>query len=159
MNEQHDVAHPTAARIAWRRLLGDHDRIASQCAAIAALARRPGRHVETASILLLELAIFVADHMGVEDQVVDLTAAAIRSGATPDDAAALATEFDALKCDWTAFIVRWTPDAVAADWPGFAEAAEAMMPRLSAQVRRENELLYAEALRRGIIQTGGLVLH
>ncbi len=146
-------------RTSWARLLGDHDRIARQCATLAAVARRPDRPVETASILLLELAVVVADHMGVEDQVIDMTCAAISTGTTPAEATAMAAELERLKADWTRFIVRWNHPTIERDWPIFGEAAEAMLSRLAAQVRRENELLYAEALRRGIIDSGQPVLH
>lgn len=142
------------ARTSWARLLGDHDRIARQCAGLATLARQSDRPADAASIMLLELAICVADHLGVEDQVVDLTLAALHAGSTPQQAAAMSRELDALKCDWTDFIVRWTPSAIAADWPAFGDDADAILSRLSTQVRRENELLYAEALYRGIIAKG-----
>ncbi len=146
-------------RASWTRLLGDHDRIAQHCAALAALARRADRPVEDASIRLLELTVCVADHLGVEDQVIDLTAVAMRNGASAEQVAAMTAELDVLKADWTDFIVRWTPVAIAGDWDGFTAATEAMLPRLGAQVRRENELLYAEALRRGVIDSGRLILH
>jgi hypothetical protein len=150
---------PYPGRTTWTRLVGDHDRIARQCAAICALAQRADQPVETAAIQLLELAVVVADHLGDEDQVIDLTATAIRFGASAEQAAAMTDELDVLKTDWTDFIVRWTPAAIAAQWPAFIVDAQGMMPRLAAQVRRENELLYAEAMHRGIIDTGQPILH
>lgn len=146
-------------RASWSRLVGDHDRIARRCAALVALARRDDRPAEAAAILLLELAVCVADHLGIEDQVIDMTLTAIHAGASAQEAAAMADALDTLKADWTAFIVRWSPAAIIEHWDGFAVDAEAMLPRLSDQVRRENELLYAEALRRGIIDRGQPVLH
>jgi hypothetical protein len=152
-----DLADPR--RTSWTRLVGDHDRIARQCAALVTLSRRANRPAEDAAVLLLELAVGVADHLGVEDQVIDLTTTAIRTGSSPEEAAAMAAALDALKVDWTRFIVRWSPAAVIADWADFAGEAESMLGRLSDQVRRENELLYAEALRRGVIDTGQPILH
>ncbi|GAA0668255.1 hypothetical protein FHT00_000275 [Sphingomonas insulae] len=146
-------------RTSWARLVGDHDRIAQQCAALVVLARRPDRPAEAAAVLLLELAVCVADHLGIEDQVIDLTVTAVRTGVSPDDAATMSEALDVLKADWTDFIVRWTPAAVLGHWSRFAGEAETMMSRLSDQVRHENELLYAEALRRGIIDRGQPVLH
>jgi hypothetical protein len=146
-------------RTSWSRLVGDHDRIAQQCTALVALARRADRPAEAAAILLLELAVRVADHLGIEDQVIDMTVTAIRAGTSPAEAAAMAEALDALKADWTAFIVRWSPAAIIEHWHGFADEAEIMLARLADQVRRENELLYAEALRRGLIDRGYPVLH
>ncbi|MCP3734806.1 hypothetical protein M9979_07975 [Sphingomonas sp. RP10(2022)] len=159
MSTVSDTLRLDPRRISWSRLLGDHDRIAQQCAALVALVQRDDEATETASILLLELAVFVADHLGVEDEVIDLTLAALRTGTPPRSAVAMTVALDALKRDWTTFLVTWTPAAVAADWPAFAVAAQAMLPRLAAQVRHENELLYAEALRRGIIDRGEPILH
>lgn len=146
-------------RTSWSRLVGDHDRIARQCMTLVALARRADHPAEAAAILLLELAVCVADHLGIEDQVIDMTLTAVRTGTSPAEAAAMAEALEALKADWTAFIVRWSPAAIIEHWHGFAEDAEVMLPRLSDQVRRENELLYAEALRRGVIDRGYPVLH
>ena len=151
------TTHP--GRTTWTRLVGDHDRIARQCAAIAALAQSSDQPVETVTVQLLELAVVVADHLGIEDQVRDLTATAIRFGASVEQAAAMTRELDVLKSDWTDFIVRWSPTAIAERWSAFIVDAQAMMPRLAAQVRRENELLYAEAMHRGIIDTGRPILH
>lgn len=159
MIEHNRDGHADPRRITWTRLLGDHDRIARQCADLVDLARRPDRPVEIAAIQLLELAVFVADHMGVEDRVIDLTAAAIHAGTSPEAAEAMRVRLDTLKSDWAEFIVRWTPDAIAADWPAFTIAAEAILPRLAAQVRCENDLLYTEALRRGLIESGRAILH
>ena len=157
---EHSGEYPLdSRRTSWARLVGDHDRIARQCSALVALARRPDRPAEAAAVLLLELAVCVADHLGVEDQVIDLTVAAVRTGCSPGDAAAMTEALEVLKADWTAFIVRWSPAAVIEHWAAFADEAEGMMGRLANQVRRENELLYAEALRRGIIDRGQAILH
>lgn len=158
------VEHPDShlidpRRMSWARLVGDHDRIAQQCAALVTLARRPDRPAEAAAILLLELAVCVADHLGIEDQVIDLTMVAVRDGTSPGDAALMSAALDALRADWTSFIVRWSPAAVIEHWPAFGGEAEVMLGRLSDQVRRENELLYAEALRCGIIDRGQPILH
>lgn len=146
-------------RTSWARLVGDHDRIAQQCAALVALARRADRPAEAAAVLLLEIAVCVADHLGIEDQVIDLTVTAVSTGVSPADAATMSEALEVLKADWTDFVVRWTPAAVLGHWSSFAGEAEIMMSRLSEQVRHENELLYAEALRRGIIDRGQPVLH
>lgn len=146
-------------RASWARLVSDHDRIARQCEALVALTRRADRPAEAAAILLLELAVGVADHLGIEDQVIDLTVVALRGGAAADEAASMAATLDALKADWTRFIVRWSPAAVLGQWSEFAGEAEAMLARLADQVRHENDLLYAEAHRRGIIDRGQPILH
>lgn len=146
-------------RTSWARLVDDHDRIARQCAALVALARREDRPAEAAAVLLLELAVGVADHLGVEDQVIDLTVTAARAGTPPAEIAAMAQALEVLKDDWTTFIIRWPPAAVADHWADFAGEVESMTNRLSDQVRRENELLYAEALRRGVIDYGRPILH
>jgi hypothetical protein len=152
-------SHAGPARASWMRLMGDHDRIARQCAALAVVARRGDRPYDQATAMLLDLAILVADHMGVEDRVIDLTAAALRFGIAPARATVMHDALQTLKRDWTDFIVRWTPDVIVARWPAFGDDAAAMLARLEEQVRGENELLYAEALDRGIIVRGERILH
>ena len=158
MNEPNHVDVLTS-RASWVRLLGDHDRIARQCTALVAIARRPDCPYGQATVMLLELAVCVADHLGVEDRVIDLTAMALRFGMTPDRVTAMTGELDLLKRDWIDFIGRWTPDTIVARWPLFADDAETMLGRLATQVRRENELLYAEASGMGIIAPGERLLN
>ncbi len=151
--------HPESDRRTWERLIGDHDSIASKCSAIVALTNGGRLQCGLASRLLLELAVLVADHLGVEDEVVDMTAIAMRADYTPETIAVMAAELDRLKQDWKTFIVRWLPAIPPAEWLAFRSEASTMLDRLSQQVRVESELLYDGALRYGLIGLGGAVVH
>lgn len=146
--------HPESDRRTWERLIGDHDSIASKCSAIVALTNGGRLQCGLASRLLLELAVLVADHLGVEDEVIDLTAIATEADYSPETVAVMAAELDALRREWRVFIAHWLPTIEPADWYEFRGEAEAMLARLTHQVQRESALLYDDALRAGVIATG-----
>lgn len=146
-------------RANWARLIGDHDRIAEQCAILAALSRKTSAESGLASRKLIELAVTVADHLGVEDEVIDRTVVAMEAHCSPDTIAMMEEDLDILRSDWKAFIGRWLPVIQPSDWTLFGIQAESMMNRLSEQVKLETELLYDNALQDGVMQPGSLVLH
>lgn len=146
-------------RANWARLIDDHDRIADQCAVLAELARQSSAQADVASRKLIELAVTVADHLGVEDEVIDLTAAAMEARYPIDTIATMEEDLDILRSDWKVFIARWLPAIARTDWQTFGVDAESMLNRLSRQVKLETELLYDHALEDGVLRPGGLVLH
>ena len=70
-----------------------------------------------------------------------------------DDAASSAAaqqvinEFQDLAGDWTALAADALPEKIAADPAGFTDRSRALLVRLEGRVKRENELLYPQALR------------
>lgn len=149
-------------RATWVRLLADHERIASQCSALAQLARQSSAQSGAASRQLIELAVTVADHLRVEDDVIDRTAMALGTQHSADAIADMEEDLDILRSDWKAFIGRWLPVIPSSEWALFAVQAESMFDRLSDQVKLETSLLYDHALRNGVVSAGydgGLVLH
>ena len=146
-------------RANWTRLIDDHEKIAGQCADLVLLARQPSTQSALASRKLIELAVTVADHLGVEDEVIDRTVVAMEAHCSADTIAMMEEDLDILRSDWKAFIGRWLPTISSKDWAAFGMQAESMLDRLSHQVKLETELLYDHALRDGVVRPGGLVLH
>jgi hypothetical protein len=146
-------------RANWSRLIDDHDRIAHQCFDLVALARQSSAQSGTASRKLIELAVTVADHLKVEDEVIDRTAIAMEARCSADTIATMEDDLDDLRSDWKAFIGRWLPIIMPGDWEMFGMQAESMLDRLSQQVKLETQLLYDHALRGGVVRLGGLALH
>ena len=146
-------------RASWSRLIDDHDRIAAQCAELVAVLQRPGCDCAAASRQLLQLAVLVAEHLGVEDEVIDLTALATEADYAPETVAAMAAELDALRREWRVFVANWLPTIDSGDCDAFRREAEAMLARLTHQVNRESTLLYDDALRAGTIATGAVDFH
>jgi hypothetical protein len=75
--------------------------------------------------------------------------AAIAASLKPRLAPAQARALDQLSADdfaWQArsalHIRRWTPAAVAADWPGYCEASDAIRSAMRDRIRQEQALLY-----------------
>ena len=56
-------------------------------------------------------------------------------------------KFETLAADWSAYVARWSRDAIRNDPAGFAEASTAILTRLAARVKVEDDLLYPLALR------------
>jgi len=141
-------------RTSWSRLIRDHDRIAERCAGLVALLQRREHNCAAASRKLVELAVLVADHLGVEDEVIDLTAIATEADYAPETVAAMAEELATLRREWRVYVAHWLPTIEPADWYEFKAESEAMLARLTFQVQRESALLYDDALRSGMIATG-----
>ena len=146
-------------RANWAQLLDDHKRIAEQCVVLADLAQGSREQSGIASRKLIELAITVAKHLDLEDEVIDRTVMAMEAKYSPDTIATMEENLDILRSDWKAFIGRWLPTISPKDWTAFGVQAESMLDRLSHQVMLETELLYDHALRDGVVRPGGLVLH
>lgn len=146
-------------RANWSRLIADHDRIADQCAILVDLSRQSSAQSGAASRKLIELAVTVADHLGVEDEVIDRTIMAMEARYSNDAIAMMEEDLDILRSDWKVFIARWLPVIMPQDWQAFGEQAQSMLDRLSAQVKLETEILYDNALEDGVVRPGGLVLH
>jgi hypothetical protein len=140
-------------------LIEDHYRIAEQCAVLVSLARQSSAQAGVASRKLIELAVTVADHLGVEDEVIDRTLVAMEARYSADAIAMMEENLDILRSDWKVFIARWLPVILPDDWTTFGVQARSMLDRLSAQVRLETEILYDSALEDGVVRPGGLVLH
>lgn len=145
-------------RTSWARMIGDHDRIAAMCADIVALSERPPAERSRAPGMLAQLALVVADHLGAENEMVDL-ATLVAADSSPDVIANMQATADALRNDWRRFISRWLPAIPPAEWPAFMADATEMLSRLDRQVAAENRLLYDVAFRHGIIDTGFTALH
>ena len=160
MSENFDMRVMTEEdRANWSRLIDDHERIANQCVALAMMAQEPSTQSMAASRKLIELAVSVADHLGVEDEVIDRTAVAMGARYSADTIAMMAEDLDILRSDWKTFIARWLPIIMPNDWQAFGEQADSMLDRLATQVKLETEILYDNALRDGVVRPGAPVLH
>lgn len=157
MNDMKPVSDQDRAN--WVRLIDDHERIADQCAILAALSQKSSAESGLASRKLIELAVSVADHLKVEDEVIDRTAVAMEARCSSDTIAMMEEDLDILRSDWKAFIGRWLPVIGPGDWKLFGIQAESMMNRLQEQVKLETKLLYDHALQDGVMPAGSLVLH
>ena len=146
-------------RANWARLIYDHERIADQCAVLAELSQKSSAESGLASRKLIELAVTVAYHLGVEDEVIDRAVVAMEAHCSPDTIAMMEEDLDILRSDWKAFIGRWLPVIMPKDWTLLGIQAESMLNRLSEQVKLETELLYDHALQDGVVPPGRLVLH
>ena len=154
-----DDGSQLAERMSWQSLVQDHERILGQCECLFSpdpfrIASKP-RSVERTFIL----AVTLADHLGIEDEIVDRTAAALSCGYAECDVVAMRDELDALRRDWTKFLLAWTPRDLSGEWESFAAAVATMMPRLVAQVHRETEILYGPAFGFGVINRGRARVH
>lgn len=146
-------------RQSYERLLHDHVRIEHQCRSLLSMTRAGSRYSPQASDALFGLAVTLADHLGVEDEVLDLTAIALAGGWSSDDATAMHDKLEVLRRDWSDFLAFWTTNVIAERWRLFGDAVTRIVDRLVEQVDRENELLYVHALACGTIKMGDVAKH
>lgn len=100
------------------------------------------------------LAVLVRDHLAQEDPVIYDTVLAIQRTRHADAAAMSASEFEALKRDWTGYILRWDEVTITTHWPGFVDETKSMLERLRTRVRSETAILYSLAEHCGVIAAG-----
>jgi iron-sulfur cluster repair protein YtfE (RIC family) len=96
---------------------------------------------------LAALAAELVAHLAKEDSMIYPRLIAGNDAATSAAAQAVIDEFQNLSADWTALITETTPASIALDPAGFAARTRVLLGRLEGRVRRENELLYPQALR------------
>ncbi|WP_294333816.1 hemerythrin domain-containing protein [uncultured Sphingomonas sp.] len=116
------------------------------------LARRLSGLLETdatpgqLSTALDHLLHCVADHLAREDVTIYELALSAKPGLSRAKVDQVREEFERLKANWQDYLQFWSPDQIAADRKGFAEASRAMLPRLRNRVKLEESLLVAAAL-------------
>ncbi|MBV9841750.1 MAG: hemerythrin domain-containing protein [Sphingomonadaceae bacterium] len=134
------------------RLLDEHDGIGTRARAILLLLDEDEAQPGRAAGMLGELKATIADHVAYEEQFIYPEMSKAGSADLSDTAEMFAEEFVALRGDWVGYLDAWPDTAIGGDWPGFAAATRAILPRMLDRVRRENDCLYPLALRRGAVR-------
>jgi hypothetical protein len=135
--------------LAYQELIDDHDRIDRLTRQLEQLTGSPDDRFAEADRLLAQLSAAIVTHLAKEDSFIypDLA-----RSTDPADANGLIIEFEILKKDWTDFLAIWARPDRPADWSAFRHDAGGMLERLRERVIKETSLLYAMALREGLIQ-------
>lgn len=134
-------------------LMAEHDLLAVRATALEA-AIDSG---DTAAIChaFAKLSADLVAHLVKEDSMIYPRLIAGDDIATSAAAQGVINEFRDLAADWTALVGWATPDAITAEPRRFAEETREMLARVRGRVRRENELLYPQALRAAHISLRG----
>jgi iron-sulfur cluster repair protein YtfE (RIC family) len=130
----------------FEALLSEHDQLARLAGRVRRLVADPVVDVAGARAALDRFVDALAAHLAHEQTDVYPALIGGRDRAAADAASTAAREFVGVSIEWSCFLARWSDAEIAADWPGFAAASEAMFARIEAHIRRENELLYPLAL-------------
>ncbi|OYY89972.1 MAG: hypothetical protein B7Y45_09625 [Sphingomonas sp. 28-66-16] len=133
------------------RLITDHDRIDRIVVGLASIVDSPVPAPAGASSKLAELAEALTEHLGHEDSFIYPAIIAGDKTVFSTAATDFVRQFEALRRDWDNYLHAWTSAGIALAWPDFCRETQAMMIRLAARVRAENELLYMTALQQGVI--------
>lgn len=136
--------------MSYQRLMQDHATIEALIADLLH-ATAGEAHPARASALLERLAVVVRDHRAREGAVLRATmesAAGDRHAAT---AVAAMHDVGELEEDWSQYLYRWSPDAVAGQWPLFCRVTAVMMPMVRAELAREAGILYSLAVHLGVL--------
>lgn len=131
----------------YARLIGEHAEIASRAARLAtATARSEAAAVREA---LDELADALIEHLANEDREIHPRLMAARDGGVRISAQEARVRYETLAADWIALIEKWPSPRIESDREGFATESGALIERLYARIRDEDDLLYPAALASG----------
>ena len=132
-------------------LIADHEHI--QKGADMLLAELAAPHVQCGRVAqeLHELAVFVRDHIAVEDAIVSLCDQRPLPERWRKAWLDGRPTFELLRADWTDFLDAWSAEAVKHDLDGFRPVAVKVLGRLKERVKLETEAFYAVALQTGAI--------
>lgn len=130
----------------FERLIGEHAHIT---ALVRALTRaiEAGEHVDAQHRALTALAGDLSGHLAREDADIYPRLMMCADEGTASAARDAVKKFETLAADWSAYVARWSRDAIRNDPGGFADASTAILSRLAARVKVEDDLLYPLALR------------
>jgi len=137
--------------MSYQRLIAEHDRID------AALVRLLN-HVDAVApdpvdtmLALSRLSDEMREHLAREDALLYPDLIADERHAFPRIAADFEREFAELRDDWSRYLQEWDSLSIQHDWAGFCHETHSIAERLADRVAAENRLLYAAALREGVI--------
>lgn len=124
-------------------LSADHAELGLLCTEMIVLVDRPAPgDIAAIATLRWRLARRITQHLALEDEYIYRPAA---DGTLPRLGAAAAVvkdELGELYAAYQAHIVKWPGDRLTADWAAFRAEATALLARLQARIRREDEDLY-----------------
>jgi len=129
----------------YHTLMAEHDRLVVQVTALeAAIDTGDGVAIHHA---FATLSSELVAHLAKEDSMIYPRLIAGDDAETSAAAREVIDEFRDLAADFGALVGWATADAIMAQPERFADEARGLLVRLRGRVRRENELLYPQALR------------
>ncbi|KQT31311.1 hypothetical protein ASG29_15235 [Sphingomonas sp. Leaf412] len=138
--------------MSYPRLMRQHATIEALAADLLHIVQGP-RCPEAAGATLRRLAMLIRDHHAEEERILSTTADLAARDRYDQAATAAMRDVVAQNEDWGAFVYRWCPGAIAADWPGFARAAQAMVADMHRRHAREIDILYSLGVHYGVLET------
>ncbi|WP_158069230.1 hypothetical protein [Sphingomonas sp. Sph1(2015)] len=144
--------YSNSQRVGFARLVDDHIHIESSISALLDDLKDEVASPHDISIQLDALAVVIRKHLREESDVIQNT----RLEILPDTWRETWIEGEAallqLKVDWSGFVDHWTESRIANDVPGFSDAANSILARLSDRVKTETDCFYKTALSTGSIE-------
>ncbi|MFV0923785.1 hypothetical protein [Sphingomonas parapaucimobilis] len=144
--------YSNSQRVGFARLVDDHIHIESSISALLDDLKDEVASPHDISIQLDALAVVIRKHLREESDVIQNT----RLEILPDTWRETWIEGEAallqLKVDWSGFVDHWTESRIANDVPGFSDAANSILSRLSDRVKTETDCFYKTALSTGSIE-------
>lgn len=123
----------------------DHEMIDILARRLSGLLESDATPVEL-STALDHLLHCVAEHLAREDTTIYTLTLSAQPGISRTKVDQVREDFERLKANWQDYLLFWTPEQIATDRQGFADASRAMLPRLRNRVKLEESLLVAAAL-------------
>lgn len=132
--------------LSFEQLIEEHNAIGIAADAFERTLAPARPNAVTVLAARAHLCDLLRDHLAREDEHVYPRLIAASHEPTADIARRFAAQYLTLVVDWTAYLNRWTGDAMAADWRGCRAATTAIMGVLRRRIEDENAILYPTAL-------------
>ena len=141
------------SKLDYLTLMEEHDRLMALGRAFARAL--DGGESEAIHASFAALTAELVGHLAREDSMIYPRLIAGDDAASSAAARDVIAEFQDLATDWTALTAEAAAGGIAADPAGFTTRSRALLARLEGRVKRENELLYPQALRAAHIRLRG----
>lgn len=138
------------SKVSFERALGEHAKllqVAKDLGNIAAGPLAPERAYSTMGIFVARL----QDHRSDEANFLYEPLMSYAEECSLEFEAYLSKLLRSAGTDWSAYLRRWTPDQMEAEWATFAFDTRRILDRGRARLRLEEELLYPLARRKGLL--------
>ncbi|MCW3849020.1 hemerythrin domain-containing protein [Sphingomonas sp. LB-2] len=138
--------------MSYERVIAEHAQIGTILRQLERLIAADAPDAAAATITLSDLAQELEHHLAYEDGVVYPRMIASANAEVSATAKRFLEDFAGLREDLHIFLGEWNSDCIAADWAEFRHQSQALIARLVARIRAENELLYTAALQANAIR-------
>lgn len=137
----------------YRRLMREHATIEAFADDLVDIVQGPASAAEAALATVRRLAMMIRDHHANEEHALAATVDAAAGDRHRVAAMEAMRDVVAQDEDWSAFVYRWCPEAIAARWDEFGADTRVMVDRMRRRHAREMDILYSLGVHYRVLET------